>query len=447
MNRKIPLQLFQELQSRTAAAPPSSLEQQGAPTAAASAPNDRGSLHDELRSKVKKQSSVAMYSGIYERNIVALAGGHTNKSELSFSQRCSNLEVQLVEQNQKNNADAPPIIDCFVYDAISQQDWDTSLMLLRANPELARYQHHRGGLFPLHLACSRGSTPQDVIQALVEAYPTAVNCATNSKLCDTPLHMQSRNSQRTSSKAKSMLPYANVRITNRLGHTALHTACGSIAMIDVLEALIDHDPSLLQTNDVYGQTPLIALWESFLQSIPGHLAVAWILKDDSGEVPQLSKSFSRFWEKVKLLVFRGSGYSSDLLLGHGMLEVGAPTKMLQVAMNLHSGLTVQSDDRGNHFLHKMIICRHPFEKSLFQIAVTSVVDLPSRNRMGDTILNLSIRYGMVGYLSPLLNAAPELILEVDQHTGLYPFQLAATQDLSVEAIFSLLVKQPDILQY
>jgi hypothetical protein len=297
------------------------------------------------------------------------------------------------------------------------------------------------------LACSRGSTPQDVIQALVEAYPAAVTFPTNSKLCDSPLHMQSRNSQRTSSKVKSMLPYANVRLTNRLGHTALHTACGSIAMIEVLEALIDQDPSLLQMSDVYGQTPLIALWESFLQSIPGHLAVARILKDDSGDVQVLSKSFSRFWEKVKLLVVRGSGYSLDSLLGHGMLEVGAPTKMLQMAMKLHPELAVQSDDQGNHFLHKMISCRRPFEKNLFHIAASSVGDLPIRNSNGDTVLTLAIRNEMVEYLAPILNIAPELILEADQQTGLYPFQLAATEELSAEVIYSLLVKQPEIIQY
>lgn len=439
-------QLFQELRNRIRNA---ASENTTSATTDSHPLHNRQSLHEELRSRAEQSIGIAMSSERYQRTRVGL-GGRTNRLESkSFSQRCSSLERMLQKQQEKyGNIDGSPqsITDPALYDQISQQAWSKCLLLLRSNPELARYQHHRGGLLPLHRACSRGSTPHSIIEALVEAYPPAVNFQTPSNLCDTPLHMQSRNSQRTCSKIKTMLLFANAEITNRLGHTALHTACGSIAMIEVLQALIDQDESLLEVKDIYGQTPLIALWESFLQSIPGHLTVARILKD--GDDAPLTQSFLRFWDKVRLLVLRScTDYPSDLL-GHAMLQVGAPTKMIQVAMKMDSELATRIDEDGNTLLHKMIQCRRAFEKNLFRSAASARLSLMRRNRNGDTILTLAIQgTGMVDYIPIISHACPELISEQDLQTQLYPFQQAAAENCSLDVIYSLLLEQPQVIQY
>lgn len=389
-------------------------------------------LHQELRSTVE---TLERKRGL----------GHTERSvrKQSFDAKCTNLERKFHEQRQKrtSNRITPPTTNPTLYNALMEHDWDRALLCLRTNPELARYHHPRGGWYPLHLVCSRGSSPLPIVQALVEAYPLAVNLRTPFKFRDTPLHIQSRNSQGSSSKIKALLPYADLRLVNLLGHTALHTACGTNAIIDVLQYLIANDETLLNVRDIHGQTPLDALWASFLQSIPGHLTVGRILR---GDTHSISESFRRFWDKVQLLVLRGNAEHTEL--GHAMLQLAVPAKMLQVALQLDPQLASQPDGKGNNLLHKMILCRLPFHQDLFELA-SNEETLQSCNKQGETILSLAIKHEMMEYIAATTNVAPLLLAKQDSQTRLYPFQLAAANDCSATLIYSLLIEQPEVIQY
>lgn len=333
-----------------------------------------------------------------------------------------------------------PTTDPILYDSLMSQDWDKAIYLIKMNPSLASYQH-RGGLTPLHLACLRGSSPLCVIQHLVEAYPHAVNIRTIHKLQDTPLHMQSRNCQRTSSKIKALLPYADTTIVNRLGHTALHTACGTNASIDVLEAFIAKDESLLNVVDVNGQTPLTSLWEGFLGSVPGHLRVHRILR---GDTDGIGGTMQRLWDKVQLLVLRQRIHPHEL--GHAMIQLNVPSKMVLLGLRLDPHLACRCDSDGNCLIHTMLLCRFPFHQEIVDLVATSE-RLVTCNTQGDTILSLAIKNQMVEYIPPSIHVAPTLLTLQDNDTGLYPFQLAAAYDCSLTLIFSLLIQQPEPIQY
>ena len=339
-----------------------------------------------------------------------------------------------------SHAQILPTTDATLYESLMGQDWDKAIYWIKTNPSLVSYQH-RGGLSPLHLACLRGSSPLCVIQHLVEAYPNAVNIRTVHKLQDTPLHMQSRNCQRTSSKIKALLPYADTSIVNRLGHTALHTACGTNAVIDVLEDFIAKDETLLNVLDVNGQTPLDALWEGFLGSVPGHLRVHRILR---GDTHGIGGTIERFWDKVRLLVLKRRAQPHELV--HAMVQLNVPSKMVLLGLRLDPQMASLCDSDGNYLIHTMLLCRFPFRREIFDLVSTSE-RLLACNKQGDTILSLAIKNQMVEYIAPSIRLAPALLTQQDCYTRLYPFQLAATYDCSLTLIFSLLIEQPEPVQY
>ena len=375
--------------------------------------------------------------------------------EASVAQTCGMLPNQLVQlpimPMPIRNA-GPVSADPSLYIALYQQDWDKVLYFLQYCPSLAKYQHPKRGLYPLHLACLRGCTPLNILVSLVDAYPAAVNLKTLDRFRDTPLHIVSRNSQRTSSKVKALLPHADSNIVNAMGHTALHTACGTNAVIDVLYALIDKDENLLDIKDTNGQTPVIALWESFMQSIPGHLTVNQILQ---GGTDCSTKSFCRFWEKVQLLVLRRQCQQSRShdALGHAIVESTSQIpKMLHVALILDPQVALNIR-HGNTLFHSLLQHHFPFHPQIFELMASQAASrrrdiIVSRNAQGKTILGLAIEENMVTYIPSILAAAPDLLGMRDVQSRLYPFQLAAAcHECSTTLIYQLLREGPEVIQY
>jgi len=357
-----------------------------------------------------------------------------NKNERSMHQKTLNE----ILQNRHYNSQA----ESSLHDAIISRNWSKAISYARSNPEMCRYQTPRG-YYPLHCACVMGSCPFEVVLALVEAYPEAVNLRNSYPIGDTPLHTQARNCQKTSSKMKILLENANLRLRDRFGNTVLHVACGTNSIIDVLRELITKDSLTVDMKNNNGETSLETLWNSFLQSIPGHLSVARILSKKTHET---TESLKRFWDKVKLLVLRERVEDDECLLGQYMLRRKVPLKMLHLAIMLDSRLTSHPNKEGNYFLHLMILQGIPFESSIFKMA-TDRIALEARNVDGETALSLCLRENMVAYLDPITRQAPELLVLRDKKTSLYPFQLAAAVDCSLDVIFRLLVVRPEVASY
>lgn len=399
----------------------------------------------ELSEKVR---SIQMSRG-NQKNGMAEEDFHRQvKNRRSFAERCDNLERKMQDRLLKGEPNEKGVVkSCTdsLYNAVSTLDWSTALRLVRNNPELAQYIDPHSGFGPLHMACGRGSTPLILVEALVEAHPQAVNTRTPfRRYFDTPLHIQARNSQASSSKVMALLPHADVRMTNRLGHTALHTACGNNAIIDVIRALIDKDQNLLDVEDVNGRSPLHVLWEGYMQSIPGHLTTARILM---GREIQLSQSFKRFWAKVELLVSRGRREQDDFQLGHAMVECRAKASMLQLALRLDPDLALHPDEHGNFLLHHMIACRWEYFEPLIDLLTMNQESCSACNMNGDTILSLAIKKNLMSYIPCIIRAAPALVTTLDRETQLYPFQLAASCGLPLDILYLLFLESPDVIDY
>jgi ankyrin repeat protein len=129
-----------------------------------------------------------------------------------------------------------------------------------------------------------------------------------------------------------------------------------------------------------------------------------------------------------------------------MIQLNVPPKMLLLGLRLDPQLACLCDSDGNYLIHTMLLCRFQFHQEIFDL-VSTAERLLACNKQGDTILSLAIKNQMIEYIAPSIRIAPMLLIQQDNETQLYPFQLAAAHDCSLTLIFSLLIQQPESVQY
>jgi hypothetical protein len=120
--------------------------------------------------------------------------------------------------------------------------------------------------------------------------------------------------------------------------------------------------------------------------------------------------------------------------------------MLHVALMLDPSLLTVVDDEGNFLLHKMIHRDYPFDQSIFDLVAFDQA-LETRTKQGETVLTVAIKKKMNVYIKAILQAAPSLVTQPDAVTQLYPWELAACKDCSVETLYLLLIERPVVRHY
>ena len=371
-------------------------------------------------------------------------------------------------------------------------------------PHEARYIDAKFGWTPLHLVCHFGSSPFHLVGTIAAAYPKATSLR-DRRFFDTPMHIQCRNSQRSLSKIQILLRHdvegKAVLTRNRMGHTPVHTACGSNAMISVVKALVEKDSSVLQYADYQRETPLHMLWQTYIQSIPGHLQIARILNGNKSGIhggnsgsdntdsaaPARTNVFGRFWEKIEFIalasykvnetkteatrrgIHASTATQTDVastslpldsitlpppsMLGHALIQIRAPVRLLKLSFCLDPSVLLAQDALGNTMLHSVVekcgLLPVRAQADLIQSMLKVNSDVASiENHQGEIPLQVAIERGCRwdSGLASVLAAHPAALATPNPKSGLVPFQTAAAYS-DLDTLYRLLIAQPDALQY
>lgn len=355
---------------------------------------------------------------------------------------------------------------------MEQQDWDAFKERLTAE-EARRIVVPSMGWTRLHQVCSIGSTPSHVVALVASLNPRAVT-RPDTRYGDTPLHLAARNSQTSAAKIKHLLACIDrddgddddddqqqrgggVLIRNVFGGTALHSAANHNAVLDVLQALVTTDPRILHVHTRDGIHPIAALYTAYIQTIPGYMAVARVLKDDEDD-EVTDGHFTRFWAKVQFMATADQPTTSqeqprERMILHGLLKAQIRVNFYKLALKWDpTSATVASPQGGNLPLH-VLVDRRPFrlkEKEAIEATLTAYPQAAGvRNHDGDLPLFLAIRNKMPfdNGMDAILRASRSSVMERDPETNLLPFQLAAAVGgkVAVDNTFHLLLTQPDLL--
>jgi len=374
---------------------------------------------------------------------------------------------------------------------MEQEQWDRAMEVCLTHPEQMADIDPVSGATVLHRLCTKPNAPIPLVEAVVEAYPEALRIQ-ETQYRATPLHLLSWTSQRSTAKFDVLLRYTHpdelVQLRNRFGGTVLHSVCGSQASLEVIRLLVQHNPWLVlaRTHDS-NETALTALWQSHLQSIPGHLQIATILKHsgtrrvrspsssiststrtpEDDDRPPTSDHFDRFWEKVTFLAqtafqqqqFLTTASPSTIPLDlsgtelHGLFFLRAPLHAIKVAIKRHPEWARVPDGEGNYPLH-VVVLRRPFHSKdvdLLELLLDAYPEAAGQtNHAGDTALVLALRDRMEwkAGLYALVRANPDLVATiVDSQTGLPPFLVAASVGgwVAVNTVYHLLCERPDVV--
>jgi ankyrin repeat protein len=158
-----------------------------------------------------------------------------------------------------------------IHDAARITNWDRVLELCASYPEDAKYAG-RDGWTALHHACNRRCPRPEVAEALIRAYPGALNKPDEKGWL--PLHYACRFKApkavvqlllqmhpRRGSKAVSK--------TDRQGRTPLYYAVRYDAPPGVVGLLLQVDPSAVLEEDQNDESPLNLLWDSWAEKLEG----------------------------------------------------------------------------------------------------------------------------------------------------------------------------------
>mmetsp|Transcript_15958 Transcript_15958/g.20859 ORF Transcript_15958/g.20859 Transcript_15958/m.20859 type:complete len:396 (+) Transcript_15958:267-1454(+) len=378
---------------------------------------------------------------------------------------------------------------------VEEQRWEEVRCHFEAHPEEAAiFADPLKGWTKLHWLSSIGAVPSTLIELVASLYPKAITMPEN-RYGDTPLHIICRNAQVTRGKPISLLNYMKayeeeqklqhheqnddqvesdvrevllpsfsrrsvsgkhdgVLIRNSFGGTALHSACNHNAAFEVIQALVNTNPRLVTMATFDGIPPIHALYTSYIQTIPGYMAVACTLK---GEDIGAAGHFDRFWRKLVFLAtadFRsGNLPDPSRLVLHGLLHSShLPVNCYKIPLKREPELAEVQDEEGNLALH-LLVSRRPFrlkEREAIEATLeASTAAALVRNNAGDFPLLIAIRNKIpwANGVDLLVHTAPATVQQRDVETNLLPFQFAASVGgpVALDTTYELLSTQPDLL--
>lgn len=352
---------------------------------------------------------------------------------------------------------------------IDSQRWEEVRQHLLMQPQgFETIVHSSSGWYPLHWLCAIGSTPASLIELAVEAFPGGLTVP-DRRYSDTPLHLCCRHSQVTTSRSKALLSHypsgsKDILARNVLGGTCLHSAVNHNANIEVIKAIVEVNPKIARVRTYEGAHVISALWNSYLQTIQGHMCIARALKGHPDD--KVSDShFVRFWDKAEYLAlqsFRQSetcpGKVKDTdkdpteLMIHALLQCDINVQMYKLALKLYPNGLSARNAHGDLPLH-VLIQNRPFRLKERDAILATVAAFPDAaklpNDQGENPLFIGIRNKVPweNGLDSLVAASPSIIETPDNETGLLPFQVAASVggNVSVNTTFNLLTIRPDLL--
>lgn len=329
---------------------------------------------------------------------------------------------------------SPPVQrQASLIDLARMQQWKAIL----AQPIRRRDARNRDadGLYPLHWAVS-GGPPVEVVQALLEAYPSAVRKRDSEG--STPLHFASCYSASNAVHNALLKLYPEAATTpDRYGRVPLYHAVEKSAGRSVLETLVQAAPNMILkpctptphegkvTRVLATRTPLF---------------IAWANLDRHAK-----QSFKgRHWEKACFLTeaafcqrktgtFKLPDQSSFNILSTVIaLDMYLPEAVFDLAMASSPGQVYVKDLRSGHYPLHVAAASHVHSSQRTRVLLERLLEANrtcavERDALGFSPLALALDSGKSWeMIQPLFLAAPEVLTWRDAVTNLPPVLLAAS---------------------
>lgn len=377
-------------------------------------------------------------------------------------------------------------------DLVEAADWAGCLTRINSHPAECREVEGQGRT-PLHLACDNDA-PAVVIQAMLQAYPEASVLTGTSNM--NPLHITCSSLHASVHVVRGLLEcgrFEQFSMRDVDGDTPMHAACRCGAPIEVLELLLRAYPAAVSMRDFEGLTPLLRLWVRYFV-ILGSDAI-----ENVNSHEDLSGELLEAWNKTEFLLrcahlgtLEVAATAKRFRTLHAAAAVDCPRPILKIAAQLHQQQIHERDEDGRTPL--MIACSAPVfqvrdlsdagytledvihgdeinnngiaqqnnnsaaadqgrpQPSVIEILIRANEDTVSASgaRLSDPSgrlpLHMALETGKPWNqgVKCLVDAFPESVSIADRSSKLFPFQLAATGDLS--SAFELLRLDPTLLE-
>jgi len=310
---------------------------------------------------------------------------------------------------------------------------------------------------PLHEICSLGSAPHFLVEKILNSWERSSTIL--NRYGDTPLHVKCRNSQRTCSIVSLLIKHSPEALTiqNDFGETPLHVALACASYLPVIKELVQANAWTLLRADDKGRIPVHTLWISFMNTIPGAMAVRRGLnsKDDSSDSCN-EGLLGRFWEKFTYVILQtdhllcqANGHVFDEnKICHMIMaqDFENPNSPLFLSLRHNPDLGLQGDHDGNNPTH--IKAKEGDAQSIEFLLQICGASASIRNKKGRAPLHLAAlnKVSWKEILYPLVQATPDSLCWKDPTTRLYPFMLAALVN-DTDNTFQLLKAAPHVLNH
>lgn len=261
--------------------------------------------------------------------------------------------------------DAPGIISSIIHDEARVMGWDKVMELSNSQPQHAQYAGPDGWT-ALHHVFNRRCARDDVVKALITAYPEALMALEEKDM--TPLHYACRFKapRETVRLLLQLFPDIGkqaVGLRDVKGRTPLWYAVRYDAPKGVVEMLLEIDPKTILERDRTGESPLSLVWDTWAEKFEGKKALAPFVAPPAGEkksAEQARGDFAKLLERNSKL--KGIWQTTNLLLKY---HFGLQQQQ-QSSNSNNNGSSSSSAERKFRMLHATAaIACHP---TLFLIA-------------------------------------------------------------------------------
>lgn len=211
--------------------------------------------------------------------VVASGDASSNNINNNSSSTIINNSISTEQRmwlEQKSSLEDDDHISSLIHDEARVVAWNTVLELCKTHPRHAQYAGPDGWT-ALHHACNRRCNRQDVVEALVKAYPDALLDLEEKGM--TPLHYACRfkaprDTVRILLYCCDTMGHLAVSKRDKKGRTPLWYAVRYDAPTGVVDMLLDIDSSVILEEDKAGESPLSLVWDVWAEKFEGKKTLA-----------------------------------------------------------------------------------------------------------------------------------------------------------------------------
>jgi ankyrin repeat protein len=346
---------------------------------------------------------------------------HSSIGPMSVSTVAADQTVPLSETGKGifTAIDDKSTVTSIIHDEARIVNWQVVLKLCHSHPQHAKYADPSGWT-ALHHACNRRCPREDVVEALITAYPDALLDLEEKGM--TPLHYACR-FKAPKECVRHLLHLfpekgrASVSKRDRKGRTPLNYAVRYDAPPGVVEMLLEVDPSAVLDEDRNADSPLAIVWDSWAEKFEGKKTLQPLLHPEESGVQHSTpeelwavlaadSKLKKRWDTVNMLLRASFRFPSDgtehrkWRVMHATAAIKCHPTLFRLAKALYPEQAKELDEGDLNISHKA-------PRSALHLAASS----PASGDTGSFVL------------ASLLEMNPDAAFMVDDEDGSVPLHL------------------------